>query len=37
MGADRRTAADRMAADRHTVAAVAADMEGKNTLDSFPA
>jgi prophage tail gpP-like protein len=24
-------------ADRHTGVAVAADMEGKNTLDSFPA
>jgi len=27
----------RTVADRHTEAAVAADMEGKNTLDSFPA
>ena len=41
--ADRRTAEavvvvdPRAAADRHTVVAVAADMEGKNTLDSFPA
>jgi len=36
--ADRHTvAAHRMVADRHTGAAVAADMEGKNTLDCFPA
>ena len=37
--ADPRTAAvdPLTVADRHTEAAVAADMEGKNTLDSFPA
>ncbi len=37
--ADPRTAAvdPLTVADRHTGAAVAADMEGKNTLDSFPA
>jgi hypothetical protein len=33
----RRLAADRTVVDRHTVVAVAADMEGNTTLDSFPA
>jgi len=36
--AGRRTGAGpRTAAEGRTVAAVAADMEGKNTLDCFPA
>ena len=33
----RRKADHRTAEDRHTVAAVAADMEGDTPLDSFPA
>jgi hypothetical protein len=33
----RRLAADRTVVDRHTVVAVAADMEGNTTLDSFSA
>jgi hypothetical protein len=33
----RRLAADRTVVDRHTVVVVAADMEGKTTLDTFPA
>jgi hypothetical protein len=33
----RHLAADRTVVDRHTVVAVAADMEGNTTLDSFRA